>query len=263
MKTSYLKSLCAVALALTLSACEKKAENLEKPAEQAVEATSGLVYPVPTTELSDNILPERKLPRARLNKGEFNKNVKVKLIDTVCNEYIQSTKQLSFSNLTEGVFYNRFGNAELKVVVDHEFNNSGFTRLKNGSKGWWTHWNYSPYTESEYPDVLFARNRWGSDVRGESTTTLLLNKAVTTFGFEIAPNVTDKDYTVVVTYPSSSTYRSSTLFEVVQTISSPSGARLIAVKSERAFNFIMISVDGMTFREGGLAIANLRYTLAK
>ncbi|MGN7203056.1 hypothetical protein ACTHQF_02190 [Pedobacter sp. SAFR-022] len=263
MKSFYLKALWAAALAVTLSACEKKAENFEKSSEQVAAATSELVYPVPSTELPDNILPERKLPRAVLTKGYMYKNIKVKLIDTVCAEYIQGTKKLGFSNLTERVFYNRFGSAELKFIVDHEFNNRGFARLTPGANGWWTHWNYSPYTESEYPEVLFARNRWGGEVRGENGITLLLNKRVTTFGFEIAPNVTGKDFRVSVTYPSGSTYRAPTLFSVSQTISSPSGARLIAVKSEVPFDYVMIDVEGMTFREAGFAIANIRYALAE
>ena len=261
MKSFYLKALWAAALAVTLSACEKKAENFEKSSEQLGAATSELVYPVPSTDLSNNILPERKLPRAVLTKGYMYKNIKVKLIDTVCAEYIQGTKKLNFSNLTEGAFVNKFGNSELRITADHEFNSTGFARLTNGPKGWWTHWNYSPYTESEYPEVLFARNRSGI-VRGQSSVTLLLSKRVKTFGFEIAPNVTGKDFKVIVEYPEYSTYRAQRLFEVKQTISSPSGARLIAVKSETPFDYVMISVQGMNYSEEGLAITNIRYALA-
>lgn len=263
MKSFYLKALWAAAFAVTLSACEKKAENFEKSSEQVAATKSELVYPVPSTDLSNNILPERKLPRAVLTKGYMNNNVKVKLIDTVCAEYIQGTKKLGFSNLNEGAFISKFGNNEFKITADHEFNRTGFARLKNGPKGWWTHWNYSPYTESEYPEVLFARNRYGADVIGQSSVTLLLSKPVKTFGFEIAPNVTGKDFKVIVEYPEYSTYRAPTLFQVEQTVSSPSGARLIAVKSERAFDFVMIRIEGMISREAGLAITNIRYALAE
>lgn len=264
MKSFYLKTLCAAALAVTLSACEKKAENFEKPSEEVAATTSELVYPVPSTDLSDNILPERKLPRAVLSRNTYEfPNVKVKLIDTVCAEYLQSTKKLGFSNLREGAFINKFGNNEFKITADHEFNDSGFSRVTNGPKGWWTHWNYSPYTESEYPEVMFARNRWGGTVRGVSSMTLVFSRSVKIFGFEIAPNVTGKDFKVVVRYPETPTYRGRTLFAVEQTISSPSGARLIAVKSDREFSFIEINVEGMGYQEGGFAISNIRYALAE
>lgn len=263
MKTFYLKTLCVVALTVSLSACEKKDENVENLSEKPVAVTAEIVYPVPNTDLPDNILPERKLPRAVLTKYPEFKNIKVKLIDTVCDEYLQQTKKLGFSNLREGAFINKFGNSEFKITADHEFNRSGFARLTNGPQGWWTHWNYSPYTESEYPEVLFARNRYGSQVRGESSMTMVFDHPVTIFGFEIAPNVTGKDFQVVIEYPEASTYRSHTMFTVKQTISSPSGARLIAVKSDKPFQFLMLNISGMTFAEAGFAISNIRYALAQ
>lgn len=263
MKAFQLKSLIAAAIAVTLSACEKKSEDISSLSEKTVNATSEVVYPLIGTEIPNNILPQKKLPRAVLTKGYYYPNVKVKLIDTVCLEYIRATTKLNFSNLREGAFVNKFGNSEFKITADHEFNSSGFARLSNGPKGWWTHWNYSPYTESEYPEVLFARNRYGGEVRGVNSMTLVFDKPVTMFGFEIAPNLTGKDYIVNVEYLESSTYRAQTLFNVEQTISSPSGARLIAVKSETPLTFLMINIQGMTFQEAGFAIANIRYAIAK
>lgn len=260
MRAFYLKSLVVVALAITLSSCEKKSEEIESLSVKASAVTSAVVFPQTGMDTSDHILPPRKLPRAVLRKyPEYFPELKVKLIDTVCTEYLQSTTKLGFSNLREGAFINKFGNNEFKITADHEFNNSGFARLTNGPTGWWPHWNYSPYTESEYPEVLFARNRYGAVVRGEYEMTLYFDHYVNTFGFEIAPNITGKDFKVVIDYMESPTYRSRTLFSVEQTISSPSGARLIAVKSEEAFNFIMIRVQGMTFQEGGFAMSNIRY----
>lgn len=263
MKTSYLKSLCAVALALTLSACEKKVENFEKPSEEVAATTSELVYPAPSTDLSGNILPKRKLPRAILSRNSYEfPNVKVKVIDTVCAEYLQQTKKLGFSNLREGAFINKFGNNEFKITADHESNNMGFSRVTNGPKGWWTHWNYSPYTESEYPEVMFARNRWGGTVTGRNSMTLFLSSSVKIFGFEIAPNITGKEFKVHVRYPEHSSYRGRTMFSVAQTISSPSGARLIAVKSETPFDYLEIELEDMPFSGEGFAITNIRYALA-
>ena len=90
---------------------------------------------------------------------------------------------------------------------------------------------------------------------------IALRHEVRTFGFEIAPNATGKDIEVVVTYKNiGADYRWPALFEVHQTISSPSGARLIAVTSNVAFGYIEIAISGaeVNVRNEGFAIANIR-----
>ena len=132
--------------------------------------------------------------------------------------------------------------------------------MSNGPKGWWTHWNYSPYTESEYPVVLFAKDRNGNTVDAIDLSFL---QSLKMFGFEIAPNTTGRDVKIIVEFKESSTYRSPTMFEVEQTISSPSGARLIAVKSDRSFEMASVKiVYDRDVKSTGLAITNIRYGIA-
>jgi hypothetical protein len=258
MKALYLKTLFAMALAVTLSSCEKKAEDLQSLSEKAIATTSESIYPLVGTELSNSILPKRKLPRAVLTKSSMSKSDKVKLIDTVCEEYVKGTTKFDLSGLTAGVHVTKITHNDLTIVTNHEGDFSELVKLNNGPKGWWTHWNYSPYTESEYPDVLFG---WSAGYPASSMA-LTFDKYVTSFGFEIAPNDTGKDHYVTVEYNNIPSYKYESLFKVRQTISSPSGARLIAVKSEVPFKYVQINVQ---YLDGGsgFAISNLRYALAK
>jgi len=90
-----------------------------------------------------------------------------------------------------------------------------------------------------------------------------LGAPVTTFGFEIAPNTIGKVQKVVVTYNNALGYRGQTMFLVEQTISSPSGARLIAAKSSIPFTYVRIDLPDQKYSSEGFAIANIRYELAK
>lgn len=261
MKALYLKSLVAAALAVTLSSCEKKAENIENLSQLKTQV-SGIVYPVEGVDQSTNILPKRKLPRAVLTKGyDIHKGVKAKLIDTVCEEYINSTSPLDISNLKEGINIKKFSNEEFGIVTNREGGSFGFAKLKAGPKGWWTHWNYSPYTASAYPDVLYAQTSGGY---ASGNIYLYLSKPVTSFGFEIAPNTVGKDVNIVTEYKEEPFYRDPIMFMVEQTISSPSGARLIAVKSDRPFQLVIVRLNpDPEIKTTGLAITNIRYALAK
>lgn len=260
MKSFYFKTFFAVALAVTLFSCEKKANDIESLPEKAGTTTSELIYPLVGTEISNNILPKRKLPRAILTKERMYKNQKVKLIDTVCEEYVKGTTKFDLSGLKEGQHVTKIRHNDLTIVTNDEGGDYGFVKLSNGPKGWWTHWNYSPYTESEYPSVMFAQSPAG---HAAGSLALTFDKEVTSFGFEIAPNATGTDYKVTVEYNNIPSYRYENLFRVVQTISSPSGARLIAVKSEVPFFYVQITVQYIPNTGRGFALSNLRYTLAK
>lgn len=260
MKALYLKSLVAAALAVTLSSCEKKAENIDNLSATTAQL-AGVVFPIAGVDQSVNILPKRKLPRAVLTKGygEY-KKIKVKLIDTVCDEYLQATKKVDFSGLKEGKYVTKFGNDEFTIFTDPDFLRRGVVKLSNGTKGWWTHWNYSPYTESEYPVVLFAKDRNGNT---EDAIDLAFSHDLKMFGFEIAPNTIGKDVKIEVEFKEWSSYRSPSMFVVEQTISSPSGARIIAVRSDRAFGMASVKiVSDPQVKSTGLAITNIRYGIA-
>jgi hypothetical protein len=197
-----------------------------------------------------------------VRKGMYYPDVKVKLVDTVCADYLRQTKKLDFSYLKDGDVVGTVRNNDLVLTVDPEFNGSGFQKLSHGTNGWWTHWNYLPYTEYEHPIVLFPLARPVTKVIPETYIAFSFNKRVKAFGFEIAPNAIGKDFEVSVAYHESPTYRDPGIFFVEQTISSPSGARLIAVESDVPIVFIEITVRVDALENVGFAIANLRYALA-
>jgi hypothetical protein len=251
MKAFCPSVLIAAFVALTFSACEKSQENIKTVSETKAVTTSRLIYPFIGPDMSDSILPMRNLPNAVVTKGVYNPNIKVKLIDTVCPDYLAETKKIDLTYLKDGEVAPVIKNNELSITISRERRGS-FTKLSSGPNGWWTHWNYSPYTESEHPIVLFSR---------ESYIDLTFNKAVKAFGFEVAPNSTGADLAVSVDYHDEPSYRSPPIFWVKQTVSSPSGARLIAVESSVPFNYIELYVAPQSLSEGGFGLANLRYKL--
>lgn len=266
MKGFHVPSFLAVVVALMLSACEKSEENSKELAVSPAAAIAEAVYPIVGIDTLNNMLPGKELPKARVRIGtgleEVYPNIQVEVFDTVCAEYLNGTQKLDLSNLAEGSVNHtiRFGNNVL--TTDPDFTEGRLKKLSHGVNGWWTHWNYSPYTESEYPTVLFALSRSTTDIFPKSEMSFAFKNEVRVFGFEIAPNKTGEDIEVVVTYaPKGADYRWPFLFEVRQTISSPSGARLIAVKSKYPFGYIniFVSSDPVSFRERGFAIANIRY----
>jgi hypothetical protein len=266
MKRFRPESLLVAALALMLSACEKNVEDLKTVSEVKVAAIPEVVYPLVGTDTSNYILPSRKLPNAVLDYGSLGEvypNLKVNVIDTVCTDYLRKTIKFDLSTLADGGVTNLIqveGNA---INIDPDFRQSLFKKLSPGPNGWWTHWNYSPYTESENPIVLYpiSRSSTEEELYPLNTVSIALRQQVRTFGFEIAPNATGKDIEVNVTYKDlGSDYRGPSLFDVHQTISSPSGARLIAVTSNVPFGYLEISISGgeVNVRNKGFAIANIR-----
>lgn len=259
MKVSYLKSLFVAAVAMTFSSCDKNADNIGTVSEKNAKSISDVVYPLLGNEMSTSILPKKDhLPDGRLVKEpEHYSKAKIKLINEVCDEYLQQTKKLDISHIDEGKFREQVVNKDFTILFRNrgDLRGEGFKKLSNGPQGWWSHWNYSPYTESEFPTVLFGADKNGNTL---STFTMLLSSDVTMFGFEVAPNATGKDFNVHVTYNEANYYRSQIVCEVYQTVSSPSGARLIAVKSEVPIGRVEVSVGPDA---KGAAISNIRYKL--
>jgi hypothetical protein len=252
MKSFYRTTLVAAVCAAMLSSCEKKTTDLDKAETKNTGIITERVFPLDGNEMSLNILPKKDLPAAVLTN--YN-NVKVKVIDSVCDEYVRGTTKLDLSKLKDDEF--TYDIQDKKITVS---STTGFKKLNNGPKGWWTHWNYSPYTESEYPNVLFSE---GEDGYVSNVLVLNFNKKVTTFGFEVAPNATGVDLNVSVGYEKEDSRLENELFSVNQKVSSPSGARLIAVKSETPFKKVTIVLDSYKPELQGLAISNIRYALAK
>ena len=260
MKVSKSVSLLAGLLAVIFVSCEKKTENFEKVSEGKLQQVTDRVYPLDGNELSNPILPKRKLPRAILTKGFVDRNIKVKVIDTVCEEYLSQTRKLDIPGLETGKYLTKIENNEFRVSTDNEGFKNGFVKLANGPTGWWAHWNYSPYTESEYPEVLFVQSQAGNGLYGFH---MYFNKPLRMFGFEIAPNTPGPDHVVNVSYQEGDYYRSQELFSIKQTVSTPSGARLIAAKSEQYdIWMVTVSMNYPPSATAGFAITNIRYALA-
>jgi hypothetical protein len=258
MKENLTKPLFTYMLVLMIVSCDKKAEMLEKISDVKVQAVAKEVYPLDGNEMSATILPKRQLPKGTLRIYEEGLNWKVKVIDTVCDEYIKETKPFDISGVKEGERRRSISNGELTITAAPEFNDSFLIKLPKGPTGWWTHWNYSPYTESEYPNVLFCLNEYF-----ENSISLAFNKPVSIFGFETAPNTLGKDYTLQVTYRLDRTYRSASVFSITQTASSPSGASLIAIKTTAPIVYLEIGYGGTLEDLPRFAIANIRYALER
>lgn len=259
MKVSKSVSLLAGLLAVIFVSCEKKTENFEKVSEGKLQQVTDRVYPLDGNELSNPILPKRKLPRAILTRGALDRNLKVKIIDSVCEEYTSQTTKLNISGLEAGKYVTRVEDRQFRISTDNEEYKDGFVKLTSGPSGWWPHWNYSPYTESEYPEVLFVQSEAGN---GLYVFHMYFNKPLKMFGFEIAPNTPGPDHEVTAFYQEGDYYRSETLFSLKQTVSTPSGARLLAVKSEGEFWMVTVSMNYPPSATAGFAITNIRYALA-
>ena len=257
MKAFYIKSLFIAALAMTLSSCEKSTENLDTLPETSTKKVSEVVYPLLDNEMSTSIFPKREdLPKAKFtNESEFHQDAKIKVIDLVCDEYLEQTTLLDLSRVPADKYQSQISDGKFSIRFADYIDRAkeGFRKLNNSPTGWWAHWNYSPYTEAEYPSVLLAEDKGGNTISGFH---ILLGDPVNIFGFEVAPNSLGEDVSVGVTYHLDDTYRSETLGSVTQTVRTPSGARLIAIKSDVAFSRVSISVGG---KFPGAAITNIRY----
>lgn len=259
MVSVCLRSLSVGVLAMMLFSCEKKAEIFEKVSDVKVQVVTDRVYPLDGKEMSAAILPKRALPKAVLTRGAIERNRKVKVIDTVCEEYLSQTMPLDIAGLDTGKYVSSIGNSAFQISTHKEQFKDGFVKLSNGPTGWWPHWNYTPYTQSEYPDVLYVQSQAGN---GLYVFHLYFSKPLKMFGFEISPNAPGEDHGVTVHYQEGDYYRSQTLFTVTQTVSTPSGARLIAVKSDQEFWLVTISMNYPPDAVTGYAITNIRYGLA-
>jgi len=128
-------------------------------------------------------------------------------------------------------------------------------RMPGYPTGWTAVWNTRPNVEHEAPTVLYTMQ--------QNRLTLQLSKYVSTFGFELAPNLYDAYPFNVGFYDSKENPPVASLQQVATT---PAGAKLFAVSSVRPFNVIEIAYAGEGGNIGspyGFAIANIRYKLAR
>lgn len=172
---------------------------------------------------------------------------------TPTREYLKETCLFDISHLDVSKSYHQINNKNLNISFS-----SIVSRLKSDSSayGWPAHWGYLPYVESEAPNLLYSSM--------EAEIIVVLSKPCIEFGFEASPDMQIREFGFSFfagNYP----FDSSAGLPGALT-HTPSGARLIAVKATKPFTVLTIvwgrssSVDSPP---GGIAMANIRYKLAK
>jgi hypothetical protein len=130
-------------------------------------------------------------------------------------------------------------------------------KLQPGPEGWNSEWGKAPQVESSSPEVLYVK------YQSYLVMTIYLSKPCTEFGLEIAPDHRNFDHLVNVDF--GLYFYGGTGGNVWMNTKSPSGARLVALKSKRPFTTVSIwQNDGLNDTPArAFAIANIRYKLAE
>jgi hypothetical protein len=175
---------------------------------------------------------------------------KFTIITSPDEAYLKSTTSISLEKPNDFSIISCIADKHLKLsFVD------SLRKMPGYPHGWTALWNTRPSVEHESPTVLYTRQR--------NHLTIILSKYVEVFGFELAPNLNSSYEFIAGFYDSK---QNPPLASVVQVATTPSGAKLFAIKSEKPFNVIEISFLGNQETENhpfGFAIANLRYKLCK
>lgn len=164
--------------------------------------------------------------------------------------YLNTTKLIKIKNPGDFSIINCIADDFLKVTFT-----DSVRRMPGYPAGWTTVWNDKPNVEHEAPPVLYTRQ--------QNRLTLQLSKYVTTFGFEPAPNQYNAFPFIAGFYDSRENPQVAYVQEIAST---PNGAKLFAVHSQRPFNVVEIAfaLNGENVNHPyGFAITNIRYKLAK
>jgi len=163
-------------------------------------------------------------------------------------QYLRSTTLMTLKKPAAFSIINCIADDQLKLTfVDSLIKMPGYPN------GWTALWNEQPFVEKQSPTVLYTRQ--------QNKLTILLSKYVRTFGFELAPNMYNTFSFSVGFYDSK---YNPAVAALTQNATTPSGATLFAVRSEKPFNTIEISFAG-NLNTGnhpwGFGIAHIRYAL--
>ena len=187
---------------------------------------------------------------SRLNTQQVPITSTFSIISIPDEAYRKSTTLMTIKNAGDFSIINCIADNSLKITFT-----DSVRRMPGFPNGWTVVWNSKPHVEHETPAVLYTRQ--------QNRLTLQLSKYVTTFGFELAPNLYDAYPFSIGFYDNKFNPQVAYLQEVAST---PGGAKLFAVSAQKPFNVVEIAFAG----EGeninnpyGFAIANIRYTLAK
>ncbi|EOR92635.1 hypothetical protein ADIARSV_4147 [Arcticibacter svalbardensis MN12-7] len=259
-----IKSLFLVIITALSSSCSKN----EDLANLVTNKSTILEYAVPLGSVNFNETSLIKLGLSPLKVPKLTAKPLIgttrifTLISVPSAEYIKATKLVDISKLIPGSFYHQIGTEDFYLSLFTRFDEElSFQKLKGSAStyGWNCHWNRPPFVEKEHPDILF-----NPDFRGEFL--IVLSKPCTEFGFELAPNIKNKNTNFIGFYGNGNWDYSSGKISALTTFS-PSGARLFAIKSTRPFTTVTLHwgeyANAENYTPGGSAIANIRYTLAE
>jgi hypothetical protein len=178
-------------------------------------------------------------------------------IDTICDPYLKYTNKINISNLPDGyAFTITDGNLTLETLGDLGL----FTKKSPAPNTWWANWNKAPYVEDENPAVLWMAGGYG--------TTITLSKKCYVFGFELSAEVGETSqapFAYSVKYYDADNLPDDTPIGFLDNeVTSPSGARLYAIKSDIPFNRVQIYYNSSpVYEPWSWAITNIRYVTDK
>jgi hypothetical protein len=164
--------------------------------------------------------------------------------------YIKATCLIDISKLKKNAMVDTITDKVLGVKFG-----SKLRKLNGFPDGWTAKWNVKPHVEQETPPVLYTVQK--------NHLSVTLSKPCTIFGFELAPNLYDTFEFAAGFY---NRMENPPYARVIRQVTTPLGALLFAVKSDKPFDQIEIQFTGDL--EGpvhpfGFALANIRYKLAK
>jgi len=164
--------------------------------------------------------------------------------------YIKATCLIDISRLKKSAMVDTITDKVLGVKFGTKMR-----KLNGYPDGWTAKWNVKPFVEHETPPVLYTVQK--------NNLSITLSKPCTIFGFELSPNLYD---TFEFTAGFYSRMENPPYARVTRQVTTPQGALLFAVKSDKPFDQIEIQFTGDSdgpVHPFGFAIANIRYKLAK
>lgn len=236
MKNQSIQLGLLLAMILGITACEK---NEQGPNLMSSEQPSAKTV---------NFVPTK----VRNTMGAY-----FEAIDTVCEPYLKYTKKINISDLPDGyVFRITDGN----LTLENLGNLGVFTKKSPAPDTWWGNWNKAPYVENENPTVLWMAGGYG--------TTITLSKKCYVFGFELSAEVGETSqapfpYSVKY-YDADNLPNDTPIGYLDNEVTSPSGARIFAIKSDIPFNRVQIYYNSSpVYEPWSWAITNIRYVTDK
>jgi len=261
MKKIYLHQVLPLLFGLMLLGCSKEEVPVIDSSKQAALLAAAEQYAVssPYDEGTPGVDPSIVInlptePECPTRPA----SLPAEIIDNPTQEYKNETTLLDISQLENHKTYHKVQNDKLSVAFFDTFGAPiRALKLQPGAEGWNSEWGKAPQVESSGPEVLYIKyTRY-------LVATIYLSKPCTEFGLEIAPDHQNYDHLVEADF--GLYFYGGTGGNVWKVTKSPSGARLVALKSKRPFTTVSIwQYDGPSDPSArAFAIANIRYKLAE